>query len=337
MTTTIDSTALFFGAPASLTVGGTEVGATLTAPKVDVVAEQYAPVFQGAGGPISGAVFNTHIKVTAEMDINEITAQKLTWSLPGSSSASTESVGQLRAGLSTTLGADPALGATTIRLASVTTATTGDFLRIGTTLTEAACEVVRIVTIGTAGATDTVVENSAGGGLLIDHASGETVVTVTGTLLSAPAAAGATNIKVDSVTGLTAGDFVRIGYVGHYETRVLTVVGTATVSGTGITFAEPLTRDHSLDEWVVEVTALGDSTITWSIGRVGSDQFRDVVLDGTGLDGRHLVVTISDALADGNLSVEMSDSAVVGSHVIFTGYYDGDDPTLAPVSIVVTD
>lgn len=168
MTTTIDSTALFFGAPASLKVGGTEVGATLTPPKVTIQATQYAPEFQGAGGPISGAVFTTKIKCTAEFDVNEITAQKLAWSLPGST----------------------------------------------------------------------------------------------------------------------------------------------TVAGT-------------------------PSTTTWRIGRVASTVFQDVVLDGLGVDGRHLVVTISDALGDGNLVIEMSDAAVVGSHVIMTGYYDGSDPTLAPFNIVV--
>ena len=80
MTTSIDATALFFGAPASLTVGIDEVGATLTPPKVLVEATQYAPEFQGAGGPIADAVFTTKIKATVEFDVSEITAAKLAWS-----------------------------------------------------------------------------------------------------------------------------------------------------------------------------------------------------------------------------------------------------------------
>ena len=107
----------------------------------------------------------------------------------------------LVAGLATTLAADPPLGATTISLTSVTTVNVNDFIRIGTTLTEAACEVVKVTTVGTAGGGNTIVENSAGGGLLIDHGNGENVKTVTGTILAAPAVAGATNIKVDAVTG----------------------------------------------------------------------------------------------------------------------------------------
>ena len=167
MPTTIDSTALFFGAPASLTVGGVEVGATLTPPVAKIEATQYAPDFQGAGGPVKGAVFNTKIKATIEFDVNEITAAKLQWSLPGSVVAGTPSV------------------------------------------------------------------------------------------------------------------------------------------------------------W------------TWSIGRVASTVFNDVILDGIGLDGRHLTVTVKDALSDGKFDITMSDAAVVGSHVIMTGYYDGANPQLAPMQILV--
>lgn len=171
MALTIDETALFFGAPASLTVDGTEVGATLTPPKVTIEATQYAPEFQGAGGPISGAVFTTKIKATVEFTINELSAAKLAWALPGS-------------------------------------------------VTE------------TAGTPPT-------------------------------------------------------------------------------------------------------STTTWSIGRVDSSAFHDVILDGVGLDGTHLVVTISNALSDGKFTLEMSDSAVAGSTVTMTGYYDGADPTTAPITIEV--
>lgn len=172
MTTTIDPTALFFGAPASLTVGGVELGATLTPPKCSIQATQYAPDFQGAGGPVKGGVFNTKIKADIEFDVNEITAVKLAWSMPGSS--------------------------------------------------------------------------------------------------------------------------------------------TSAAAGT-----PPVT------------------TTTWSIGRVPSAAFKDVVLDGLGVDGRHLKVTVKDALGDGKVDITMSDAAVAGSHVIMTGYYDGTTPTLAPVQVEV--
>jgi len=252
MTTTIDTTALFFGAPASLTVGGDEVGATLTPPKVMVQATQYAPDFQGAGGPVSGAVFNTKIKATVEFDVNELTAAKLAWSLPGSESTS---------------GAGAAVG---------------------------------------------------GGGAFATTTDADAVI-------------GDNIISVASVASpLAIGQFLKIGTAGDAEFRIVRAIIDPVIE-----LNEALTKDHASGVAVVRVADLDVTTITWSIGRVPSSAFKDVIIDGEGLDGRHLVVTVSDALSDGQLSVEMSDAAVAGSHVIMTGYYDGSDPTLCPVTIAV--
>jgi hypothetical protein len=251
VTTTIDATSLFFGAPASLTVGGTEVGATLTAPKATIEATQYAPEFQGAGGPISSAVFNTRIKAAVEFDVNEITAAKLAWSMPGSTSV-----------------------------------------------------------VGTAAVT--------GGGA--------------STTLSADVAAGASAIVVTSATGIAAGDFLKVGDVAETEIHQ---VGAGYTTGTTIPLVTPLLYAHDSADPVVEVDNAGTTITTWRTGRVASAAFKDVILDGTGVDGRHLKITITDALSDGKLSLEMSDSSVAGSHVVMTGFYDGADPTLAPVSIEV--
>jgi len=334
MATTVDPNAVFSGAPVSITYGGVEMGATIGQPKVNLDVTGGAPEFTNAGGPVK----NTHgirkIIPSLEITVNEFTAQKLAWAMPGATADSSESVGQLRAGLATTLGADPALGATLIRLASITTVAQGDFIRIGTTLTEAACEVVRIATLGTAGATDTVVQNSAGGGLLIDHANGENVVTVTGTLLAAPAAAGATNVKLDSVTGLAAGDFIRIGYVGHYETRVIDTVGTAGAGGTGVDFDIPLTRDHALGEWVIEVTALGGTVIRPVVGRVPSSAYQDLVLTDIGADGRTLIVTLENAMSAESQAMEFNDDPTqpLGLVLKFTGHYDEATPRQVPIT-----
>jgi hypothetical protein len=251
MATVIDSTALFFGAPASLTVGGTEVGATITAPKCVIESEQYAPDFQGAGGPVSGAVFITKIRASVEFDVNELTATKIAWSLPGSSA---------------------------------------------------------VVGTGT----------PAGGGA--------------STTLSADAAAGATQIVVTAATSIAANDFLKIGDTGETEIRQVT---SGYVSGTTIPLTQPLVRAHDSGDAVVETVDAGTTITTWSIGRVPANAFKDVVLDGVGLDGRHLKVTVSDALSDGKLEIEMSDSAVAGSHVVMTGFYDGASPALAPVQIEV--
>jgi len=253
MTTTIDSTALFFGAPASLTVGGTEVGATISAPKCSIEATQYAPDFQGAGGPISGAVFNTKIKAAVSFTVNELTASKLAWSMPGSSSV-----------------------------------------------------------VGTGAPT--------GGGC-------------SGTLY-ADCVVGATNIKVTSVTSLAEGNFLKIGDVGETEIHKVQTVGTVD-GGTGVTLVTPLLRAHDAGDAYLEVDDAGTTVTSWSIGRVDAAVFKTVILDGVGLDGAHLKVTVTSALSDGKLEIEMSDSAVAGSDVTMTGYYTGATPTVAPVTIEV--
>ena len=250
----IDATSAFcFSvAPASLTVGGDEVGATLNPPKVSIEATQYAPEFQGAGGPISGAVFNTKIKATVEFDVNELTAAKLAWSLPGSTSTA-------------------GMGATT----------------------------------GGAGAFATT--------LAADTAIGDNLMDLT-----------------SAAAPLAVGQFLKIGAGASAEFRTVRAI-----VGTVVELTEALTIAHVSTDDVVRVDDLDVTTITWSTGRVASTAFKTVILDGVGLDGRHLVVTVTDALSDGKLDFEMSDAAVAGSHVVMTGYYSGAMPTLCPVSIAV--
>lgn len=340
MPTTITPEELYFGAPASLTFGGVECGATVDPPKFSLEVTTYMPEFQGAKGPVKGTAITTKVIPSCSFVVNQITAQKLAWAMPGSVSTSSSSLGQLLAGLDTTLAADPALAATNIKLTSVTTVTVGQFISVGPTATptELNTEIVQVLTVGTAGGggTGCDVQNDAGGGLRIDHANAERVYTVTGTLLAASAASGAVNVKVDSVTGLAIGDFIRIGYIGHYETRQLTAVGTSGAGGTGLTFLIPLTRDHSLDEWCIEVTSLGGSTISWTPGRIGSSAYQSLVLTGVGLDGRQMVVTLLNAMSAEPQELEFSDSNVSGLAVKFSGFYDPATPTVAPFTIVLS-
>lgn len=338
MATTVDPNAIFSGAPVSITYGGVECGATTGAPKLSIDVTAGSPDFTNTGGPVKGTSGTRKIIPSVEITINEFTAQKLAWALPGATATSSASVGQPVAGLATTLAADPGLGDTNIKVASVTTVNVGDFLRVGPAApTELNSEIVRVLTVGTTGGAGTGldVENDAGGGLLIDHANAEEVKTVTATILSTPAVSGATNVKVDSVTGLAIGDFVRIGYAGHYETRALTAVGTAGAGGTGITFAIPLTRDHSLDEWVVEVTALGGTTIRPAIGRIPTSAYQDLVLVDVGADGRTLTVTLENAMSAESQSLEFNDDPAnpLGLSLKFTGNYDPATPRQVPLTI----
>jgi hypothetical protein len=340
--TVIDPNAIFSGAPVSITYGGVDMGATTSAPKVALEIAGGAPDFLGAGGPVEGTHGIRKITPSVEITVNEITATKIAWAMPGATATSSESVGSPVAGLDTTLGADPALGATVFRFASVTTVAAGDFVRIGAAsvaATEANSEVMRVVTKGTAGGTDTVLENSAGGGALIDHANAAEVKTVTGTILAAPSVAGDVNVKVDSVTGIAPNDLVRFGYVGHYETRTLTAVGTTGPAGTGVTFAIPLTRDHALDEWVVKVTALGGTTVRPVVGRVDSSAYKDLVLTDVGADGRTLIVTLENAMSAESQSLEFGDDPAnpLGLSLKFTGHYAAATPREVPITFALAD
>jgi len=67
----------------------------------------------------------------------------------------------------------------------------------------------------------------------------------TATTLAAAAAAGATNIKVASVTGFTAGETIWIDLTSSAEQVTIADVGTAGSTGTGIDLTAPLTKSHA--------------------------------------------------------------------------------------------
>lgn len=333
MTTTIDADSLFFGAPASLTIGGTEVGATLTAPKATVEATQYAPEFQGAGGPIAEAVFTTKIKASVEFDVNEITGAKLGWSMPGATSV--VGTGATTAnGHSQTLAADSAAGATVIKfptgVALATSAAVDDIIDTATAHGFTAGQRVML-------------ESKTGGtGLSALTPYFVIAANLAATTLQVALTAGgaAIDFSTDITAGVlipayTVGEFLKVGDTGETEIRAITVVGTSGSGGTGLTFGVALVFAHDTGDAILQVDDAGTTITTWHTGRVGASAFKTVILDGVGVDGRHLKVTVTGALGDGKLSIEMSDSAVAGSHVVMTGYYAGADPTLAPVSIEV--
>ena len=340
---TIDANSIWSGAPVSILFGGVECGATTAVPKLALDVESGAPEFLNAGGPVKNTRSIRRITPSIELTINEVSAAKIAWAMPGATATSSQAVPVAVAGLATTLAADPALNATTISLTSVTTVAINDFILIGPSAgyTEANTEVVKVTTVGTAGGGNTIVENSAGGGLLIDHANGEDAKTCIGTILAAPVLAGATTIKVDAITGkalLVAGDIIRIGYVGHYETRTLLTVGTIGPGGTGLTFAIPLTRDHGLDEWVIRVAALGGTTIRPVIGRIAAADYKSLVLTDVGSDGRTLIVTLENAVSAETQSLEFNDdpASPLGLTLKFTGHYHESTPTTVPITFAMS-
>jgi len=85
--TVINPDALIFGTPTSITYGGDEVGATTEPPVWSVTPTLYKPDFQNAVGPVTGAVFISGAEVKCELTVNEFTAAKLAWAMPGAEEA----------------------------------------------------------------------------------------------------------------------------------------------------------------------------------------------------------------------------------------------------------
>jgi hypothetical protein len=83
MAITITPEELYFGSPATLTYGGVDVGGTTEPPRIIVEIEQITPDFQNAAGPIVGTAVVTGVMVRCELLVNQITAAKLAWALPG--------------------------------------------------------------------------------------------------------------------------------------------------------------------------------------------------------------------------------------------------------------
>lgn len=84
------------------------------------------------------------------------------------------------------------------------------------------------------------------------------------TTLAAASAIGDTNVKVTSVLGAAAGQYIRIDVVagGLAEYRQITEVGTAGAGGTGISFSDPLLRAHANGVAVTQTDGDGRDRIT---------------------------------------------------------------------------
>ncbi|XVV10160.1 family 78 glycoside hydrolase catalytic domain [Actinoplanes sp. CA-131856] len=157
----------------------------------------------------------------------------------------------------TTLAEPAAAGAGNVKVASISALATGGSITIGTA---AAAQTVTIRSVGTAATSTTLAASTAAGGTTLYVASiagfttgapitvaGQTAtVTTVGTAqgqqrtLAAPAETGATTLKVNSVNGFAVGTPVLIGAGDAAQIRVVSAVGTAGETGTGITLNEPL-------------------------------------------------------------------------------------------------
>lgn len=72
--------------------------------------------------------------------------------------------------------------------------------------------------------------------------------------------------------------------------------------------------------------------ITWEPGRVPSDAYVTLVLEGQGLDGRILRVTIINAMSAASFEADFNDSKEMGIPVTMVGHYAADAPTVFPAT-----
>ncbi len=145
----------------------------------------------------------------------------------------------------------------------------------------------------------------------------------TSTSLAAPASAGDTNIKVASVTNLHAEETILIDTGAGLETRVISAVGTAGASGTGVTLTTALGSSHASGAPVT----LGGQTIVVDTG--GTPETRTVNVVGTaGAAGTGL--TLTSALTSAHAAGAQVADAAINIDIDRSG---GNQETVTVVSV----
>lgn len=288
----------FIGA-GDLYVDGVLFGPTMEDNVWRVVQEKGSPKINGSPGPVKGLDYVS--SETAELQATVITLSNelLAIAIPGSTSIAGDS-----AAATTTTAAEldgaTAVGDSTFDLVDATGIIVGDTIQIGA----AGSREFRDVTVVS---TNTITVDYP---LTIAHASGDDVLEVTKTTLSADAEIGSTNLKVASVTGLAVGDYFRFGESAEYEVRKLTFVGTTGAGGTGVSFDFPTAKRHRSGDNAFEQTTSGGSTVKSNVGnvrRIPSSSYHDYELRVPGLDGREIRYRLSDAIVVDNFEVSPSD------------------------------
>ena len=132
-------------------------------------------------------------------------------------------------------------------------------------------------------------------------------------------------IKVSSITGLTVGDFIRVGVGSPYiEFRAITRVGTVAIGGTGIDVDFPFVYPHASGDAFVEVDGDGTTLITSGPNRrLPSSAYRDFMLYVPGLDGRDTRFTIFKGIATGPATFTASDTKESAPQLTIEGRMDG--------------
>jgi len=238
----------------------------------------------GVTGNASNAFIELYNAGTSDVDISNWTVtehptqQAIFSTVPVAAGTTLAAGGFYVLGLSNSGLAAPArAGDTTVNVRSTTGMAAGQTVRIDTGSSE---ETRTIASLGSAATGNTTLWQPLPDGPVITIPTGSTNVPVTSTSgftvgqkiglgfgddydvatvtavgrqgtqgrLSAPANAGATNIKMSSTANISVGDVIRldIDSPGHgIEHVTVTAVGTSGANGTGVTIADPLRFDHA--------------------------------------------------------------------------------------------
>ena len=142
-------------------------------------------------------------------------------------------------------------GATNIKVINVAGFVAGQTINIDT---GANLETATIASVGTAGATGTGLDLTAG--LTLAHTGAPAVVQTDPAVM-----AGATNIKVNSVMGYYPGDTITIDTGANIERRTIVAVGTPGLGGTGIDLDAALTLPHLAGATVTDTRVLQSTAV----------------------------------------------------------------------------
>lgn len=322
---------IFIGA-GDVFVDDQPVGATMDNNVFRVVQEKGTPDLNGVPGPLMGLDYIESETAELEVTIPELGADKLAFSIPGAVSVVGDAVGVAAGGgASTTLAAPSVAGDASITVTSGVGIANGDVLQIGA----AGAREFRQAT-DVSGAPVIVLDVA----LTKPHAALDPVIELASTTLAKDVAIGDTNIKLASVTGLAAGDYLRWGHPSQYEVRQLTFVGTAGVGGTGVSFAYGAAKFHALGVKAFEQTGPGSTTIKSGAGqarRIPVSAYHKWELVVVGLDGRERRFRVLHALMTENPEYEASDSpdAPLAPRLTLQARWDPAAGTVSPWEIEI--
>jgi hypothetical protein len=325
----ISVTDYLFGPPTSQKFNGVELGGSDAAAKISIKETKVDHRPLGAASPIAGFSRVIETAVSGIVTLNEFSLAKVQWLLHNI----TPVVGTAAAtanGYSQVLAADAAAAASVIKFPGVALATSAEADDIVDTATAHGF---------TAGQRVKFESLTGGTGIVVGTTYFVIAANLAATTLqvSLTLAGAAATFTTDMTAGVlvpayAAAEYLKIGDSGETELAIIQTVGTSGSGGTGITFTTPLIRAHDSGDAILQVADAGTTILQQRIGIIAEADHHDFVFQAVGPDGEPSVVTIFNALSDGNLEFELGETGPAGSVVTFTGYASKTDPTLAPWS-----